>query len=274
MDWAGEMGRSWAERVEAMERQLAPVAEIGIAALDPRPGERIIDLACGGGATTRAIAEAVGAGGHALGVDISPDLVPVARQKGAGLGQMEIVLADAAAYDFGGAPYDALFSRFGTMFFPDPPAALGHLRRALKPGGRAVFVVYTPPAENPWAAVPAAAATELLGPAAPQPPGTPGPFGWAETSVFEPILAAAGWRDVAWSEHDLELEIGAGDHPDPVERALALVTRLGTVARRLKDAPEGSEERLRPILARHLGAHVRDGWVRLGARIRVIRARA
>ena len=274
IDWRGDTGRSWAACIDALTRQLAPVTKIAMEVLTPQRGERILDLGCGGGATTARIAEAVGPQGRAVGIDVSPDLVAIARRAVAHLPQAEIVAGDAARHDFAPASFDALFSRFGCMFFADPPAAFAHLRRAIVPDGRAVLIVYTPMTENLWAAIPAAAAAELLGPAPPQPPSAPGPFGWADPAIFRPILAAAGFGDIDWHARDLEVEIGDGNDPDPVERAIRLVTTLGAVARRLDDAPEGSIERLAPILRRSLAPFVRDGAVRMPARIWIVTARA
>ncbi|MEO1456644.1 MAG: methyltransferase domain-containing protein [Pseudomonadota bacterium] len=272
--WAGALGQSWAARVEAMHRQLAPMAEIGLAALAPQPGERVLDLGSGGGETSRMIAEAVGPGGRVTGIDISPELVEIARAAGAGLPQLSFVLADAGAHDFGETRFDALFSRFGCMFFDEAEAAFANLHTALSPGARAVFVVYTDIAENPWAAVPAQAAEAVLGPAPPRKRGAAGPFGWSDPDFFAPILKAGGFADIAWEPRALSVEVGYGDDPDPAVRAAALMLRIGTVARRLQDAPEGAEAALAPVLAEAARPYVSDGAVRLGARVWVVTARA
>lgn len=276
--WAGALGAKWARRIEAMERQLAPMARLGLAALAARPGERVIDLGCGGATTTRLIGEAVGRQGRVLGVDLSEPLVAIARETTAGQPQVEIVHADAAAHPFEAGACDALFSRFGTMFFEHPGRAFANLRTGLRESARAVLVCYAPLADNPWALVPSRAAETVLGPSEPSRPGAPGPFGWSDPAVFEAALGEGGFRDVAYGAHELAVEVGAGDDPDPVERAVALMTDLGPVGRRLADLDPEARAKAEPRVAEALRAafadHVEDDAVRLGARVFVVTARA
>ncbi|MBY8975137.1 class I SAM-dependent methyltransferase [Rhodobacteraceae bacterium NNCM2] len=272
-DWAGELGAKWATQIEPMDRMLEPVTEHAIAALAPMAGERVIDLGCGGGPTSLRIAEAVGPEGAVLGVDISPDLLEIARARGAGMAQLGFANADAGSHDFGGAVWDALFSRFGCMFFSDPVAAMANLRSAVKPGGRAVLTVWAEPKFNPWAMLPARAAAEILGPAEKIPPGAPGPFGWATPEIFMPILEGAGWQDIAFVERDLDLPLSRSGAEDPVAEALDHACEVGPLARRLREAPD-AEGQIRPILARAFAPLVRDGIVWVGGRIRIISATA
>jgi len=276
--WQGAMGQKWARHLEAMEAQCAIGLSLGQAALAPAPGERVLDIGCGGARTTRAIAEAVGPEGRVLGLDISPDLVPEAQAHLSDLPQAEVVLADAGAYPLEPGDWDALFSRFGVMFFDDPPATFRSLRRALRPGGRAVMVVHGARGASPWAMLPMSAATEVLGPAEPAAPGAPGPFGWESPDIFVPILEAGGFREIAWETHPVEMPMGVGLAPDPVESALLLIRHLGSVARWLTTMEDAEAdrawlqiaERLRPVLA----PKVRDGAVWLGGQLHVITARA
>ena len=273
-DWAGYLGTAWAETINEMDVQLAPVLTHALAALDARPGERVVDLGCGGGATTVKIAEAVGAEGCALGLDVSPSLAAIAKRRGAHLPQMTVVAADAAAHDFAGRTFDALFSRFGCMFFDEPAVAFERLRAALIPGGRATLAVWAEPKKNPWAMVPASAGNDILGPAEKLPPGAPGPFGWAMPEIFEPILAEAGFAEVRHTEKRIEMVSGFGGAPDPIDRAIALAERLGPLARRLKDAPEGTAERVRPILREKIAPFLRGDRVVFPGAVRIVTARA
>ncbi|MEM7507604.1 MAG: methyltransferase domain-containing protein [Pseudomonadota bacterium] len=271
-DWAGDQGGKWANLVETMDRQLAPAAAPGVQALAPQPGERIIDLGCGGGPTSLMLAEKVGAAGRVLGVDISPDLLGIARRRAEGVGHLAFAEADAGSHPFEAGGWDALYSRFGCMFFDDPPAAMANLRRALVPGGRAVLTVWAEPKRNPWAMLPARAAAEVLGPAEKMAPGAPGPFGWCEPAIFEPILAEAGFADVTFVEHQIEMQIGMDGSPDPVTRAVDLACAIGPLASRLRETPE-AEDQVRPILAELMRPHLRDDAVWLPGVIRVIAAR-
>jgi SAM-dependent methyltransferase len=271
--WAGPMGREWALHAEALDRQLAPVGAIALAALAPRPGERILDLGCGSGATTAALCAAVGPGGVVTGADISADQVAAARAR-PGNERARFLVADAATHPFEPRGFDALFSRFGCMFFGDPPAAYANLHRALKPGARVVLTAWCRLDRNPWAAVPAAVGAEVLGPADPPTPGVPGPFAWASPEVFQPILEGAGFTALEYREAPVMLQIGDSAPEDPVARALGMVMRIGPLARRLKGVPDGARAAVAARLAPALEPHVSDGWVRMPGLIWVIRARA
>lgn len=273
-DWAGDLGATWAETIEAMDAQLAPATEHGLSALAAQPGERIIDLGCGGGPTTLQIADEVGPEGHVMGLDISPALASIAASRGEALAQMEVVVADAATFAFETAAYDALFSRFGCMFFDEPIAAFQNLRGALKTGGRAVFTVWAEPKYNPWAMIPASVGHEILGPAEKLPPGAPGPFGWATPEIFEPILSGAGFADLSYTEHEIEMAVGYGSDEDPIDRAVALAARIGPLARRLEEAPPEMAAKVLPVLRAKMTPFVKGGRVVLNGRIRVIRVTA
>ncbi|MEM7240492.1 MAG: methyltransferase domain-containing protein, partial [Pseudomonadota bacterium] len=124
-DWAGELGTKWATQIEPMDRMLAPATQHALDALGATAGERVIDLGCGGGPTSLKIADAVGQNGQVLGIDISPDLVAIARTRAAATSNARFEVADAGEHAFGEGDWDALFSRFGCMFFDVPAAAMG-----------------------------------------------------------------------------------------------------------------------------------------------------
>ena len=206
----------------------------------------MIDIGCGCGDTTLELARRVGAGGSVLGADISAPMLDVARRRAgeAGLAQASFVQADAQAHAFA-ADVDAVFSRFGVMFFADPAAAFANIRRALKPGGRLAFVCWRPLPENPWMTVPFAAAAPLL-PAAPPPPDpfAPGPFAFADPVRVRGILVEAGFADIAIDPHDEK--VGWGD----LEQSAQVSLRVG---------PLGAVVRDNPQLAGPIEAAVREG---------------
>jgi SAM-dependent methyltransferase len=271
-EWIGPVGEEWARRGAALERLLGPAGAAGLRALAPGAGERILDLGCGGGASTAALADAVGPEGRVTGIDVSPDLLAVARARLAGRGNVELIEADAGRHPFAPSAEDALFSRFGAMFFDDPPAAFANLRRALKPDARAVFVAWREPARNQWAAVPMTFVQEGLGGAVAT--GGPGPFAWADPAVYRPLLQGAGFREVRETTHEFMAEIADGDDPDPVARAAAFMTRVGPLARRLREAPESTRREAVAFLGHRLRRHVKGGAVRLLASAWIIEARA
>ena len=141
--WKGGAGDAWA----GAATRLDPLLEhFGVAAMDAlalRGGERVLDVGCGAGATTRELAKRVGNRGQVVGVDIAPALLAVARARDGGVRYIE---ADAGVAQFD-TTFDAVFSRFGVMFFDDPRAAFANLRRAA-PRGRLAFVCWRTFSEN------------------------------------------------------------------------------------------------------------------------------
>ena len=133
-DWAGAMGQRWLANLSSFEAMIAPIGDALLAHAACRPGERVIDLGCGGGATSIALARAVAPDGAVLGLDISPDLIRAAQARAdqANLANLCFACADAATAVLDGAPYDRLVSRFGSMFFAEPVAAFTHLRTQLR----------------------------------------------------------------------------------------------------------------------------------------------
>ena len=127
-DWAGEMGARWLASLDRFEGMIAPIGAALLAQAGYAAGERVLDLGCGGGATTLAIAGAVGPQGAALGLDVAPMLVAKAQERAAAQGSTaRFVCADAATASLDEPPFDRLFSRFGSMFFAEPVPAFANL---------------------------------------------------------------------------------------------------------------------------------------------------
>jgi SAM-dependent methyltransferase len=232
--WNELGGPTWAELNSMLDRQLAPITERVLAALAPRAGERLLDVGCGCGETTLALAGSVGPGGEVVGLDISRPMLAVARQRAAaeGVSGVRFVEADAQTHRFEPDVFDGLFSRFGVMFFADPPAAFRNLLGALKPGGRMVFVCWRSAGENPWMTAPMAAAARHFPPAPPADPFAPGPFAFADDERVRGILTAAGFTAIELAP--LDVQVG-GNSP---EDSLKLALRVGPLGARLRENPE------------------------------------
>jgi len=252
--WNGRAGSIWTEFQERLDALFAPLTAAALQAAGAAAGERVLDVGCGCGETVLALARSVGHGGRVLGLDISEPMAARARQRIAaeGLGNAEIVIADAAAHSFSGAKTDLLFSRFGVMFFADPVAAFANLRRAMKPAGRLAVAVWRPLAENPWAHVPLAAAAPLLPPLSPPDPLAPGPFAFADADRVHRILSAAGWREIGCTRHDAPMRLSAAGRLD---QAAEFATRVGPLARALADAPPELRPQARALVAAALATH-------------------
>ena len=250
--WNAGAGETWAAMQARLDQQLEPLGLRAMEALAPKPGERILDIGCGAGQSTLALASAVGPTGLALGLDISRPLLSVAegRAREAGLDQARFVEADAQIHAFESKAFDGVFSRFGVMFFADPIAAFTNIRKALKPGGRLAFVCWRSPAENVFMSLPAQSVAHLLPPSPPPVPNAPGPFAFADGDRLKGILEAAGFSAVTLTPHDQK--IGSGD----LEQTLATSLKVGPLGAVLRENPDKQEAviaAVRAALAPHEG---------------------
>lgn len=184
---------------KGVEPNVAPLLEPLMETLKPQAGEHILDVGCGGALTTLTAASRVAPGGSATGVDISEPLLELASQraKEAGIENARFVRADAQVADIPGAPFDAVISRLGVMFFGDPPAAFANIRRHLKPGARMAAIVFQSPPANPWYPLPILAKYAPPRPPSNYPP--PSPFALGDQAQFTEILTLAGFEDIGFS---------------------------------------------------------------------------
>ena len=265
--WNEAAGPTWADLQGPLDRQLAPLGRAAMAALAPRPGERVLDIGCGAGGTSLQLAQAVAPGGDVTGVDISRPLLEVARQRASGIPGLSFVEADAQTYPFETAGFDAVFSRFGVMFFADPVAAFANIRRALKPGGRLAFVCWRAPAENPIMTLPMAAALAHLPPPAPPEPGAPGPFAFADPERVRTILGTAGFTDIALTPHNEK--IGGGD----LDTVVGLALKVGPLGAMLREHPDQRDTVIASVRAA-LAAHDGPDGVKLDSATWIVTARA
>ncbi len=230
--WNDEGGARWVQHIDGVETMLEALSARLLERLKPAAGERVLDIGCGGGITSAAIAQAVGATGHVTGLDVSKVILEVARQRYAALANLEFVLADASTHGFVPGLYDVLTSRFGVMFFHDPHAAFANLRRALKPAARLCFMCWRRLDENPWMGLTAAAAFTVLAPPAKPEPGAPGPFSLAKRERVTDILNSAGFAGIEFEAVDRAIDMGT------VDEALQWLSNMGPAAQPLRDASE------------------------------------
>lgn len=268
--WNSPVGDEWARQADRTDTMFTALTQAGLSALNLQPGERVLDIGCGAGKTALTAAQQVGPNGHVVGVDISQPLLALARQRAEAIGaNIDFIEADAGAADIPGAPFDVAFSRFGVMFFDDPPAAFANIRKSLRPGGRFVFICWRPFTENEWTHASLDALTPML--SAPLPPpdtNLPGPLSLSDSAKIRSILDASGWRDVSIEGWEGALILGA----DPNDAASYLL-KIGPSARAIKEHGLDAVAAERLIVKRLAQAQTSAG-VSLGAACWIVRAMA
>ena len=259
--WNGPPGEKWVKNQQVMDASLASATAglLSLAAI--KPGERILDIGCGSGQISLLAADAAGAAGQVTGVDISRPLLALARRRAEGRANIGFIEADAATQPF--APeHDLLISRFGVMFFDDPPGAFANLRKAATLGGRLAFVCWRPVAENEYAAMPFAIAKPLMPPLPPADPHAPGPFALADADRLRAILAGGGFSDITITRHDGLMPMGTTP-----EQAGIQATSLGPTARALRTFGEDVQARVLAAVTDAFRAYPRTEDGMIGCRI-------
>jgi len=267
--WNEASGRTWVEMQAVLDRMLQSFADRLVEDAFPGEGRSVLDIGCGAGATTLAMARRLGAGGLCLGVDISAPLVAAAKARAAaeGVEAAGFVEADAQAYRFDPGAFDAVISRFGVMFFDDPEAAFANIRRGLRPGGALTFIAWRSPAENPFMITAVLAAAPFLPSLAPPQPNAPGQFAFADGERVRRILDAGGWRDVEVKPLDLPSEVAEAD-------LLAYVTKLGPAGAALREADEATKAQVAEALKAAFQPFIHDGAARFTSACWMVTARA
>lgn len=270
-DWAGQAGTRWLAQLDRFESMIAPIGEALLAQTAYAAGEKVVDIGCGGGWTTRQIAAAVGNTGFALGLDISADLVATASDRAtrAGIVNIRFEQGDAATAMPKEAPFDRLFSRFGSMFFPQPYPAFANLRRMLRDDGRLDIAVWAPVAENPWQRSIMAIINEHIDLPTPQ-PRAPGPFALGEQEYVIDLLQNAGFSDVKFDAWTGEQRIGGpGSDPESAARFVLDGMHVGDLVRPSgEDIRSAIQRSLVQLFERNRDA---DG-VRMGAKAWLVNA--
>lgn len=268
-DWQSVTGRSWAAEQARTDRSFGTLTPHLLDAIAAEPGHRIVDLGCGAGELSLAVAAARPAA-RVIGVDVSDDLIRAARARPGLPGNVAFEQADASAWIDPEGPVDLYMSRHGVMFFPDPQAAFAHLAGQARPGARIVFSCFRAAADNVWASGLAALLppSQAPGPAALPQPHAPGPFAFADPAHVAHCMA--GWRDLDFEPVDFRYVAGTG--PDPVADALDFLGRIGPAAAALRTLPEGDRPAVLTRLAAFVRDHARDGEVSFPAAAWIVRA--
>ncbi|SMH51185.1 class I SAM-dependent methyltransferase [Maritimibacter sp. HL-12] len=226
--------------------------------LPVREGDRVLDVGCGWGDTAMKLARIVGPQGEVVGIDCCDAFLADAEAdlKKSGLTNLSFLRGDAEVALPEGA-FDFAFSRFGTMFFANPVAGLRNMRRALRPGGRMVHIVWRAPADNPWLSM----AKEIVLRHLPAPGEDartcgPGPFSMSDEATVRKMMEVAGYTDIAFERVDAPVRVG-----DDVEDAIAFQLAIGPAGEVFREAGDLAEVRrpeIEAALAKAIDAQARD----------------
>lgn len=266
-DWGASRGEKWRAQLSRMEAMLTPIDEPLIRALHLDAPRRIADIGCGGGGTALEIVRRAPEGSVVHGFDISPALIESARDRTRPDERaIAFEIADMATALAPHEPYDRLVSRFGIMFFDDPPSAFSNLARWLAPGGRFAFAVWGPPAENPWMTSVRNVAAEVVDVPSPDPDAA-GPFRYADADKLLALLDRAGLGELDARDWRGALPIGGGlPAAAAANFALASFSSFGEL---LAEAGDAALDHARQSLTARFSQHEDDGAVRMDACVHI-----
>jgi len=267
-EWDGPAGEHRIRHAGVFDAEASLHNERFRAAAGVGPGDRVLDIGCGTGQSTRDAARAAVAG-SALGVDLSAQMLEHARRLSAeeGLRNVTYLQADAQVHRFAAEHFDLCISRFGAMFFADPAAAFANIGHALRPGARLVLMAWQDRDRNEWSWAIRESLTAGMAALVPAAAG-PHPFTLADPAVARGILASAGFADISFTDVREPVYYGP-DSAAAYDVVLGLRSTRDLLAGLDAAAAGPALERLRATLA----AHDTGNGVFFGARSWIIAAR-
>jgi SAM-dependent methyltransferase len=265
--WNGCAGRGWVEAQESLDRMFEPFEDLLVEAVAARGAQRVLDIGCGTGSTTLAVARALVGNGTAVGIDISEPMIALARARAEREGAPPtFVCADAQTYAFEPATFDMIVSRFGTMFFDDSVRAFENLRRAAASGAHLETIVWRSPAENDFMTAAERAAAPFFPGMPVRRPDEPGQFAFANRDRAYAILEKSGWSEIEIKQLDVECTL-------PLPELMTYLSRLGPVGRMVQALDERTRTRVIEAVRGAFDPYVRGTEVRYVAACWTVAAR-
>ena len=235
--WDGPLYERFARFREIVTTGLGAHGDAALRWRPPAVGARVLDVGCGFGDTTLRLAELVGPAGEAVGVDAAPRFISdaIGDAERAGIANARFLVADVQDGLQGESGFDLAFSRFGTMFFANPVAALRNVRQALVPGGELVMVVWRRRLDNDWLYRAQTIVEQIVERPTEydEPTCGPGPFSMADADTTSEILLSAGFADVTLRRCEIPIVIGRD-----LDEAMEIVKALGPAGEILRLAGE------------------------------------
>lgn len=236
--WDGVLFDRFVQYRDLMMAGLSPFGEESYRVCPPQPGWRVLDVGCGFGDSTVRLAELVGPEGHAVGIDSSARFIQTAQAEAeqAGARNVTFDVCDVQSGDIGG-PYDAVYSRFGTMFVANPVAALRNIRESLTPGGRLCMVVWRRKDDNDWVPRAESVVKSMVTEEEDSDELTcgPGPFSMANADTTTAVALSAGFEEITLTRCDRRWSLG------DMDQAVGLALALGPAGEAMRLAGDNAE---------------------------------
>ncbi|WP_217240792.1 class I SAM-dependent methyltransferase [Streptomyces sp. AC555_RSS877] len=266
--WNGPAAHAWVEAEAVLDQMLRPFEDLLVEAVLAEPGRHVLDVGCGTGGTTLAVARRLGTESRCVGIDISEPMISAARARTQREGiQASFVRGDAQDHAFEPATFDTVMSRFGVMFFKDSVRAFTNLRRAARDDARLRFVTWRGPDENPFMTTAERAAAPLLPDLPARRPDEPGQFAFADPDRVHRILEESGWTGIDIRPVDVVCTL-------PEKELVGYFTRLGPVSQVLPATDEQTRARVVETVRAAFDTYVHATEVRFTAACWLVGARA
>lgn len=266
--WNGPAGRAWAEEQELLDQILKPFEDLLVEAVSAGAGRKVLDVGCGTGSTTLAVARLLGAHGRCTGIDISEPMLTTARARAEREGTpADFIRADVQTHAFAPASFDMIISRFGVMFFDDSVRAFANLRRATEDGAELRFIAWRSPSENPFMTTAERAAAPLLPNIPARRPDAPGPFAFADQHRLYRILEESGWAKIDIRPIDVACTL-------PEKELVRYLTRFGPLGMILHEVDDRTRTQVIETVRAAFEPFVHGAEVRFTAACWMVGARA